>query len=66
MKQTLERWQIIFYSTAAVMLLESILYALMASGEEQPWNSLTKKEETDDNSSTLPSSEVEMVCKDKV
>merc|ERR1712136_566416 len=36
--QTLERWQIIFYTTAAVLLFDFVVYGLLASGEEQPWN----------------------------
>lgn len=36
--QTLDRWQIIFFTTAAVLLLDFIVYGILASGEEQAWN----------------------------
>ena len=32
------QWQIIFYTTAAVFLTGFIVYTLLGSGEEQPWN----------------------------
>ena len=37
-QQSLERWQIIFFTTSAILLVELIVYTLLASGEEQPWN----------------------------
>lgn len=36
--QTLGQWQIIFFTTAAVFVLEFVVYTVFASGEEQPWN----------------------------
>lgn len=36
--QSLGQWQIIFFTTSAVLLVELIVYTLLASGEEQPWN----------------------------
>lgn len=37
-QQTLERWQIIFGTTAVIQLIELIVFSSMASGEEQAWN----------------------------
>jgi ACS family sodium-dependent inorganic phosphate cotransporter len=34
----LGQWQIIFFTTAAVLVLEFVVYTVLASGEEQPWN----------------------------
>ncbi|EFX79896.1 hypothetical protein DAPPUDRAFT_52115, partial [Daphnia pulex] len=36
--QTLGQWQIIFYTTAAIYVVEFVVYAALASGEEQSWN----------------------------
>jgi len=36
--QTLERWQFIFNTTAAVLVFDFLFYLFMASAEEQPWN----------------------------
>ena len=38
LQQTLDRWQIIFFTTAAILLLDFIVYGILASGEEQAWN----------------------------
>ena len=38
LQQSLERWQIIFGTTAAVFIVELVLFLVLASGEEQPWN----------------------------
>jgi ACS family sodium-dependent inorganic phosphate cotransporter len=37
-QQTLGQWQIIFYTTAAIYVVEFVVYAALASGEEQSWN----------------------------
>ena len=37
-QQSLERWQIIFGTTSGIMALAFVVYTLLASGEEQPWN----------------------------
>jgi ACS family sodium-dependent inorganic phosphate cotransporter len=34
----LGQWQIIFFTTAAVLGLEFVVYTVLGSGEEQPWN----------------------------
>nr|XP_040577086.1 LOW QUALITY PROTEIN: sialin-like [Lepeophtheirus salmonis] len=31
-------WHLIFYTTSGILLLELVVYSIMASGEEQPWN----------------------------
>ena len=31
-------WSIIFYTAAAILVAEFVLYSLLASGEEQDWN----------------------------
>lgn len=38
LQQSLGQWQIIFFTTSAVLLVELIIYTFLASGEEQPWN----------------------------
>jgi hypothetical protein len=38
LQQSLERWQIIFGTTAGILLIELVVYTLFASGVEQPWN----------------------------
>lgn len=37
-QQSLGQWQIIFFTTAAILCIECIAYTLMGSGEEQSWN----------------------------
>ena len=37
LQQSLGQWQIIFFTTSAVLLVELIVYSLLASGEEQSW-----------------------------
>nr|CAG4648619.1 EOG090X04X8 [Polyphemus pediculus] len=36
--QSLDRWQIIFFTTAAIMLVEFLVFTTLGSGEEQTWN----------------------------
>jgi len=38
LQQSLDRWQIIFFTTSGILVLEFIVYSLLGSGEEQPWN----------------------------
>lgn len=38
LQQSLGQWQIIFFTTSAVLLVELVVYSFLASGEEQPWN----------------------------
>ncbi len=40
-------WHIVFYTTAALLFVELIVYTLLASGVEQPWNK--SYENTNDN-----------------
>ena len=35
--QTSAEWQIVFFIAAGVYLVGAILYAVMSSGERQPW-----------------------------
>ena len=37
-QQSLDRWQIIFFTTSGILVFEFIVYSLLGSGEEQPWN----------------------------
>ncbi|XP_065574640.1 sialin-like isoform X2 [Artemia franciscana] len=36
--QSHERWQIIFWVTAVIYIVQLVFYTIFASGEEQPWN----------------------------
>ncbi|KAI9565371.1 hypothetical protein GHT06_009163 [Daphnia sinensis] len=36
--QTVNSWQIVFFTTAAILLVELIVFTLFSSAEEQPWN----------------------------
>ncbi|EFX81022.1 hypothetical protein DAPPUDRAFT_211483 [Daphnia pulex] len=44
--QTLGQWQIIFFTTAAVLGLEFVVYTVLGSGEEQPWNHVVSHKDT--------------------
>ncbi|KAJ9581818.1 hypothetical protein L9F63_003887 [Diploptera punctata] len=39
-EQSAERWGIIFYAIIAVLVFELVVYLLLGSGEEQPWNKI--------------------------
>lgn len=47
------QWQIVFYIAAAIYITGAILYALLASGVEQPWNKtyvpMIEEEDDDDD-----------------
>eukprot|EP00095_Tigriopus_kingsejongensis_P005794 maker-scaffold88_size394946-snap-gene-2.23 protein:Tk05794 transcript:maker-scaffold88_size394946-snap-gene-2.23-mRNA-1 annotation:"hypothetical protein DAPPUDRAFT_52115" len=45
-------WHIVFYATAGLLGLEFVLYSLLASGEEQPWNKGNEVEDTEANKSS--------------
>ena len=38
LQQSLNQWQIIFWTTSGVLLLELIVFTLFGSAVEQPWN----------------------------
>ena len=38
--QDTQHWQLVFYIAAGVYTIGNLLYCLMASGEEQPWNKI--------------------------
>ena len=41
-------WHLVFGVTAALLLVEFVVYALFASGEEQPWNKNAPKEKDEE------------------
>ena len=59
-QQTLGQWQIIFYTTAAVYIVEFIVYGMLASGEEQPWNRAFQQKGSDDAQKKLEGSTQEI------
>jgi ACS family sodium-dependent inorganic phosphate cotransporter len=59
-QQTLGQWQIIFYTTAAVYIVEFIVYGMLASGEEQPWNRAFQQKGSDDAHKKLEGSTQEI------
>ena len=40
-------WYIVFYMTAAILLIEAVVFVLFGSGELQPWNSKQLTEVTE-------------------
>lgn len=47
-------WHIVFYGTAAILAVELVVFTLMASGEEQPWNKGPEfKKETEQDPETV-------------
>ncbi|CAK9823012.1 Putative inorganic phosphate cotransporter [Anthophora retusa] len=51
--QTIGAWKIIFFATAALYIVEIIVYTIFGSGEEQPWNE-TRSTDEEKNDQTLP------------
>ena len=45
-KEDLAHWQTVFFIAAAVYAIGNVLYCLMASGEEQPWNRVEDSDTT--------------------
>jgi len=45
LQQTVEAWRLVFYLGAAVYVFGAIFYALLGSGEIQPWAVPTKTDE---------------------
>ncbi|XP_059350859.1 putative inorganic phosphate cotransporter [Daphnia carinata] len=50
--QTLGQWKIIFYTSAAVYLVEFVAYTMLGSGEEQPWNTVFQRKSESGKSET--------------
>lgn len=52
LQQSLLQWQIIFFTTAGIFCVECIVYTLLGSGVEQPWNrkyaGVTKAQSTEE------------------
>ena len=46
LKEDLAHWQTVFFIAAAVYAIGNVLYCLMASGEEQPWNRVEDSDTT--------------------
>lgn len=40
LQEDINHWQTVFYIAAGVYSVGNLLYVLMASGEEQPWNKI--------------------------
>jgi ACS family sodium-dependent inorganic phosphate cotransporter len=40
-------WHVTFYATAAILLLEFVVFTALGSGVEQPWNRPQRKAEDD-------------------
>ncbi|CAK9811897.1 Putative inorganic phosphate cotransporter [Anthophora quadrimaculata] len=51
--QTIGAWKIIFFATAALYIVEIVIYTIFGSGEEQPWNE-TRPTDEEKNDQTLP------------
>ncbi|KAL9927588.1 major facilitator superfamily transporter 3 isoform 2-T2 [Glossina fuscipes fuscipes] len=47
--QTIAAWRIIFFVTMVLFVIEFLVYIILGSGEEQPWN---KKNQTNDSENT--------------
>ena len=47
--EDIQHWQVVFYIAASVYVAGNLLFVIMASGEEQPWNQVE-----DDNESSVP------------
>ena len=60
-QQTLGQWQIIFYVTAGIYLVEFIAYSLMGTGEEQHWNSVFTNDKQQINGGNSQEAEVEEI-----
>ncbi|XP_053973798.1 putative inorganic phosphate cotransporter isoform X2 [Hylaeus volcanicus] len=48
LQQTIGAWRIIFFATVGLYIVETIVYTIFGSGEEQPWN---KTKPTDEEAS---------------
>ena len=46
LQEDLAHWQTVFFIAAAVYAIGNVLYCLMASGEEQPWNRVEDSDTT--------------------
>lgn len=55
--QTIEAWRIIFFVTVGLYIIEMVVYTVLGSGEEQPWNKAKPADEETSNQ-TLPLKEV--------
>jgi len=47
-KEDIDNWQTVFYIAAGVYVVGNILFCIMGSGEEQPWNKICDEEEEND------------------
>ena len=45
-QEDLTHWQIVFFIAAGVYAVGTVLFCLMASGEEQSWNKIENKDGT--------------------
>ncbi|XP_012287934.1 putative inorganic phosphate cotransporter [Orussus abietinus] len=43
--QTVEAWRIIFFVTVGLYLVEILVYTVLGTGEEQPWNNVESSDE---------------------
>lgn len=46
-------WRTIFFVTIALFVIEIMIYTLIGSGEQQPWNNVEEKKE-DNSTETNP------------
>ena len=47
LQEDIDHWQTVFYIAAAVYGVGNLLFCIMASGEEQPWNQIQDDENED-------------------
>jgi len=53
-QQTLGQWRIAFLLTAAILLVDTFVFLLLGSGEEQPWNNPSNILPNKDNDAAAP------------
>ncbi|XP_059476660.1 sialin-like isoform X1 [Neocloeon triangulifer] len=55
-------WQAIFLISAAIYALSALPYLLVATGQVQPWNDETKKDDTSTNGEIVPMNDVSHIA----
>ena len=54
LQQTIEAWRVIFFLTAALYIVELLIYTMFGTGKEQPWNKVKSDEDSEMPAQTVP------------